>query len=270
MADKVLTSRLHFLQQAALSQSTRRAYRSGTQRYKAFCTQYAITPFPASEETLCYFVAYLSHQVQHATARLYLAAVRAEQIERGWEDPLKSTLHLASLLRGLQKTAKHRVRKPIMPPLFHKLLCAVLSNGNWCKHDRFLYAAAISIAYFGCLRAGEMSYPSSHSYHADRHLTIKDISLGKDCLEICIKHSKTDQTSKGSTVKLSKALALTLSSVNSYTTDSMLAGQMHSSDSKMAPCSPGQSYRGCYDTHLAPSRAIWYPQPTHRLSNSSS
>lgn len=192
------------MQRAALSQSTRRAYRSGTQRYKAFCKQYAISPFPASEGTLCYFVAYLSHQVQHATARLYLAAVRAEQIERGWEDPLKNTPHLASLLRGLQKTAKHRVRKPIMPQLLNTLLRSILSNGNWCKHDRFLYAAAISIAYFGCLRAGEMTYPSTHSYNAKRHLTIKDISLNKDSLEICIKHSKTDQTSKGTTVVIGR------------------------------------------------------------------
>ena len=45
----------------------------------------------------------------------------------------------------------------------HAPLLSTLSNGNWCKHDRFLYTVAISIAYFGCLRAGDMTYPSTHS-----------------------------------------------------------------------------------------------------------
>ena len=49
-----------------------------------------------------------------------------------------------------------------------------------------------------------MTYPSTNSYNPKRHLTIKDISLGKDGLELRIKHSKTDQTSKGTTVVIGR------------------------------------------------------------------
>lgn len=200
MADEALTTRMHNLQKAALSHSTRRAYRSGTRRYIAFCKQYSITPFPTSESTLCYFIAYLSDQVQYATARLYLAAVRAEHLKRGWKDPLKHTHQLTALLRGLQKTAKYRVRKPITPKLLNQLLHSLLSNRKLHKQDRYLYATAFSIAYFGCLRAGEISYTSTRSYNPKRHLTMMDISFHKDSVEIFIKHSKTDQTSKGATI----------------------------------------------------------------------
>ena len=49
-----------------------------------------------------------------------------------------------------------------------------------------------------------MTYPSTHYYKAKRHLTIKDISLDKESLEIRIKYSKTDQTSKGTTVVIGR------------------------------------------------------------------
>ena len=129
-----------------------------------------------------------------------MAAVRAEQLARGWEDPLKDTHQLTPLLRSLQKAAKHRIRKPITPKLLNKILLSLLSNSKLVKHDRYLYAAAISIAYFGCLRAGEITYPSTRSYNRRRNLTLKDISLYRDRLEIRIKHSKTDQTGRGATI----------------------------------------------------------------------
>ena len=56
------------------------------------------------------------------------------------------------------------------------------------------------MAFFGCLRCGEITYPSTGAFNPRRHLTIKDIKLSKQVLEVVIKHSKTDQTGKGSKV----------------------------------------------------------------------
>ena len=52
------------------------------------------------------------------------------------------------------------------------------------------------MAFFGCLRCGEIT----GTFNPRRHLTIKDIKLSKQVLEVVIKHSKTDQTGKGSKV----------------------------------------------------------------------
>ena len=51
-----------------------------------------------------------------------------------------------------------------------QLLESILSNRHLSKYDRYLYATAISIAYLGCLRAGEVSYPSTNSFHPKQHL----------------------------------------------------------------------------------------------------
>ena len=55
------------LKPPALSPATKRAYTTGSKCYKAFCRKYSVTPFPTTQLTLCYFAAYISKQVQHAT-----------------------------------------------------------------------------------------------------------------------------------------------------------------------------------------------------------
>lgn len=58
----------------------------------------------------------------------------------------------------------------------------------------------MTMAYFGCLRCGEITCPSTVAFDPRRHLTIRDIRLSKQVLEVVIKCSKTDQTGKGSKV----------------------------------------------------------------------
>ena len=134
LADKALTLRMQQLQGAALSPATKQAYATGIKCYMSFCRKYSITPFPTTQLTLCYFVAYLSRQVQHATIRLYIAAVRAEQMSQGLEDPLKDTQQLSWLLRGVQRRSKTRTRLPINPKLLQQLIESILSNRHLSKY----------------------------------------------------------------------------------------------------------------------------------------
>ena len=87
MGDKTLTLRLKTLQELALAPTTKRACATGSKRYIKFCKQYNITPFPATELTLCYFAAHLSEHCQYATVGLYLSAIRAEHLNRGLQHP---------------------------------------------------------------------------------------------------------------------------------------------------------------------------------------
>jgi len=64
-------------------------------------------------------------------------------------------------------------------------------------HDQYLYASAMTMAFFGCLRCGEITYPSAARFHPRKHLTINDVRLSKEALEVVVKQSKTDQTGKG-------------------------------------------------------------------------
>lgn len=149
---------------------------------------------------MAFFVAHLSKEVQYPTIKLYLAAIRFFQLQQGWHDPLKDTHQLSILLRGAQKQATPRTRSPITPALLQSIVTTILRSTRLCAQDRYLYASAMTMAFFGCLRAGEITYPSTIAFNPRRHLTIKDIRLSKQVLEVVIKHSKTDQTGKGSKV----------------------------------------------------------------------
>ena len=121
-------------------------------------------------------------------------------MSRGLEDPLKDTQQLSWLLHGVQRWTKTRIRLPINPKLLQQLIESILNNRQLSKYDWYLYATAISIAYFGCLRAGEVSYPSTHSFYPKQHLTIKDIIIHQNTVQLRLKSSKTDQFRRGATI----------------------------------------------------------------------
>lgn len=209
MADQALTKRVIELQRAALSPATTKVYKAGTNQYSRFCHKYHITPFPTTELTLCYFAAHLSKEVQFPTVRVYLAAVRSKQLDMGWPDPLRGTQQLNRLLQGLSRDSVTRTRLPISPAILDKLLQTVLEDHSMKKHDRFLYASVISIAYFGCLRAGELCYPSSRHFSTEKHLTLNDLQIVDSTIELTIKQSKTDQQGKGFKVVIGQSNQMT-------------------------------------------------------------
>ena len=237
LADKALTLRMQQLQRAALSPATKRAYATGTKRYTSFCRKYSITPFPTTQLTLCYFAAYLSKQVQHATIRLYIAAVRAEQMSRGLGDPLKDTQQLSWLLRGVQRQSKTRTRLPINPKLLQQLIESILSNRNLSKYDRYLYATTISIAYFGCLRAGEGSLISIYTL-----LPPQATSNYKGHHHSPEHGTATTQKQQNRSIQerghycLNKTSVQCKSQSSSYTSGSMHTNQMQYSGSKTTRC----------------------------------
>ena len=205
MADTALTEQVFHLQQAALSSATKKAYQAGSKRYYAFCKKYHIIPFPTTELTLCYFAAYLSRSVQHPTVRLYLAAVRSEQLRQGWPELPKNTAQLSQLLQGLKRCARPRTRLALTPATLNQLIHGVLNNRKLSKHDRYLYAAAISLAYFGCLRVGEISYPTTKRFQSNKHLTVGDIELVQNSIKLYLKQSKTDQAGIGTKIVIGQS-----------------------------------------------------------------
>ena len=80
-----------------------------------------------------------------------------------------------------------------------------MSNHQLRKHDRYLYPTAICMAYFGCLRGGEGSYPSTSCYHHSKHLTLKDVSIQDNTIILQLKQSKTDQLGKGSKIVIGQS-----------------------------------------------------------------
>jgi len=59
-----------------ISTVTKKAYRSGLQKYVSFCSQINQPPIPVSEDILLLFVTHLAQQnLSYATIQVYLSAV---------------------------------------------------------------------------------------------------------------------------------------------------------------------------------------------------
>ena len=158
----------------------------------------------------------------------------------------------------------------VNPKLLQLLIQSILSTKGICKQDRYLYATAISLAYFGYLRAGELSYPSVRSYNPKQHLTVRDITIHNNTVQLWIKHSKTDQLGKGATIIIGPSKTDTCPVL---ITQQFLHFRRHVRNTDALFCFQYGSLltrprlqamlRKSITCSQAPSGVIWDPQPAH-------
>ena len=196
-----------------LAQSTLRSYNSGQKRYLLFCNGGNFSPLPASEEVLCMFASYLADSgLKHRTIKSYLSAIRFLHISEGMPDPFQASLtRLHYVLRGIKKNeAEHgsgsRERLPITPQILRKI--KEVWDHSSTSTDVVMLWAACCLAFFGFLRAGELTVPTDTGYDASVHLSYSDISVDNpsspSIVKVVIKQSKTDPFRKGVSLFLGK------------------------------------------------------------------
>lgn len=195
---------------AGLAPATQQNYRSGARRYLKFCEHFSVSsPYPASEQALSGFVAYLfQEKLASSTIKNYLSAIRYTQIALGLGDPnMRDMRRLEYVVKGVKRLSaggQGRTRLPITPSILRRL------KGVWesrpAKRDAVMLWAATTTCFFGFLRAGEVVIPSDTAYDASVHLSYGDVRV--DCyqnpryVEIRIKCSKTDPFRRGVSVYL--------------------------------------------------------------------
>ena len=192
--------------QNGLAASTQRSYNSGKRRYLKFCRIKGSAPVPTSEHQLCQFVAFLANEkLCHNTIKSYLAAIRHLHIAEGAGDPGMSNMpRLEQVVKGVKATQvkegkKVKARLPITPELLLRMKQAWSQEQD--SRDVVMLWAAVSVCFFGFLRAGEICVPSDSSYDEGAHLNFKDVSVDSmekpSRLQIRIKASKTDPFRQG-------------------------------------------------------------------------
>ena len=189
-----------------LADSSQKTYKSGENRYLRFCQSVHCSPLPASEETLCKFVSYVARQgLKHRTIKTYLSAIRFLHIRSGYRDPFLSHMpRLGYTVKGIkrveaEKGGGQRTRLPMTPPLLRRL------KNVWEKlsvsHDTRMLWAACCTAFFGFLRAGEMTVPDDGAYDSSVHLSFNDLAIDDSSapsfVRVRIKQSKTDPFRRG-------------------------------------------------------------------------
>ena len=176
--------------------STAKTYSAAQRRYLEFCCYHSTSPMPATEDLLLAYIARLNIDgLKASSIRVYLSAVRAMHIDEGYGNPIENCFRITKALRGLDMVADPPKQKlPITFPILCKMKAQVPQNYNgmvvWC---------AMTVAFFGCLRAAELA-PGS-SFNPACHLCVCDLTFsqieGRQCAIVIVKHSKTDTKNVG-------------------------------------------------------------------------
>ncbi len=188
-----------------LAGSTQRVYRCGQRKFVGFCGAGGFQAVPASESTLCKFVAYLTEAgLKHRTIRVYLSAVRHLHIAEGERDLFTAGFpRLQYVLQGVkrveaEKGVGKRERLPISPDILRKVKTVWESEST--PAATMLWAACC-LGFFGFLRSGEMTVPTESEYDPGAHLSVKDIAVDDPVqprvVWVFIKQLKTDPFRKG-------------------------------------------------------------------------
>ena len=169
MANPALEGLLSHYQRLGAATSAWWIYQAGIKPLHQFCAQYTILPFPASLLTLRYFCCHMAHQVSYKTIKVYLAGIRLEHLERGFEDPTKDEL-LQLLCTGIKRSQgpQTRTHLPITITVLQTLKSQLRLDSAFSPLEKPLLWAAFTMAFYGFLRASEFATPSLNWQHVQR------------------------------------------------------------------------------------------------------
>ena len=149
----------------------------------------------------------------HRTIKSYLPGVRHMHIMEGLGDPFKQPLEqLHYVLRGVKRCEgvrgmDTRERLPISLEILRKIK-AELERVQPVSHDRVLLWAACSLAFFGFLRARELTVSGDDAFDPASHLTREDLAVNipedPTVVRVRLKASKTDPFKRGVTLLIGK------------------------------------------------------------------
>ena len=160
-----LITKAQFYFDQGISDATKKAYKTGLNKYLAFCAQCKQQAVPASKDTLVLFITHLaSQQLSHTTIQVYLSAVR--YLHTANKEHHTFTAHitprLGQVLKGIQKmhalTHSPKERHPITFQIMEQIH-SLLSNHADNYYNLMIWAACCT-AYFGLLRVSEFTTSS--------------------------------------------------------------------------------------------------------------
>jgi hypothetical protein len=198
--DTELGGTLKLLFNNSLKASTLKTYTSAQNRFLKFCNLYRFSAYPVSEDTLLFYISYLFQDgLKGSSIRVYLSAVRNLNIMHNCPVP-QHTPKVLMALRGAATLSSPPSRKlPITFDILEKIL-PLLTN----RQDGIMLSLAMTTAFFGCLRAGELCLPDHTVFNPAIHVCFNDITIcfTEKYFKLRLKVSKTDKFSNGTIVHI--------------------------------------------------------------------
>lgn len=160
------------------------------------------------ESTLVQYAAYLARSIKYSSIKSYLAAVRHLHIRNGYDLDLKKYPRLQLICKGIKRSqgCSTRVRLPITIHHLNLFFC-LLAIPHTSNYDSLMIWAAMTLAFFGFMRLGELTCNSKYSFEI--HLSPSDVRFlptlsHPDYMSIQVKISKCDPFRVGHTILIGK------------------------------------------------------------------
>ena len=152
------------------------------------------------------FAAHLARSgLAYTSIKVYLSAIcnlhTAHSHHEAYQQAL--TPRLEQVLRGIKReqcsTHSARVCLPITVEIMHQIYAVLARTPE--EYQNVMLWAACCTAFFGCLRAGEMTVQNQNDYDRTMHLSLQDVALDSrvtpTIIWFTIKQSKTNPFRKG-------------------------------------------------------------------------
>ena len=134
-----------------ITTNSRVTYSTAIKKYNMFCRIYCLNPLPVTNANALRFVAHCSGSgLSVSTIKVYLSGLRSWAIDLGLTPPEIYTPQMIQAIRGLDR---HYTPTQAAPLLYHHLV-SIVSRTPYSR-DNLNALAAITLAYFGCLRPSE-------------------------------------------------------------------------------------------------------------------
>jgi hypothetical protein len=148
-----LDSRVRFLQENSIEDSTRKHYTTGARDYVRFCLLHGLSLEP-TPSTLARYIAYSSLFI--SSGPKYLSGAR-HFLARAYPDFEKnrSSPQVQAAIAGMRKIRADPIRRKLPLRTCHLHLFEQLARATFA-YDDLLFATLISCAFYGCHRMGEL------------------------------------------------------------------------------------------------------------------
>ena len=202
--------------QSGLRLNTVRTYNSAQQSFIKFCSLFHLQPLPATELVLLRYIAYMSDNLKGSSLNVYISAIKSLHILNGHDCTSLSSPRIQLALKGISDNDPPICQKE--PISFHMLQTILpLLPGDY---DTLVVWSAMTLAFFGCLRAGEITIPSRHSPEWDFIVRLSDVQFyslpNNEYMKVSIKRTKTKPHGIVVTVGCSQSQVCALCTMKSY------------------------------------------------------
>lgn len=181
----VQSTRLH-----AFARGTYSNLRTQFRCYFGFCVYFQRNPLPATLDTMCGYVQFLSRSITPPSIRNYISGVKMLHIFLGYEYTFSDDFHLHLTIRGIERIHQHvpRRAKPITPAI---LLAVQKLSTSFNSLQHTVFACALFL-FFSMARAGSI-LPASRNTPTHQYLTRDRVNSFNKGILITLIHTKTIQ-----------------------------------------------------------------------------